>query len=347
MTTPHTAERLVRFATDLLAAGGLPPDRASIVAEVLVEADLLGHDTHGLHLLAGYLNALADGKLTADGHPDIVSETPVALTWDGRYLPGPWLVCEAMRAAEAKLAGQGMAAVSIRRSHHIACLAAYLKRATDKGLIMLLASSDPFSGSVAPFGGLKGVYTPNPLAAGIPTSGDPIMLDVSMSITTNGMSGRVAAEGSRLPGKWLQDAKGAPTDDPAVLDADEPGSLLPIGGQDYGHKGFALGLLIEALTSALAGKGRADGSDRWGASVLVLLIDPKAFGGSEAFVRETGWLADACRAVPPKDPARPVRLPGERGLRRRETQLASGVDLHPGILPALRPWADRLGVPMP
>lgn len=347
MTTPIAADRLIRFATDLLTAGGLPETRARAVAEILVEADLMGHDTHGLALLPGYLKALENGEMTREGAPEVIAETGIALTWDGRYLPGPWLVLEAMRAAEARLVGQGMAAVSIGRSHHIACLAAYLKRATDKGLIMLLASSDPYGGSVAPFGGLRGIYTPNPLAAGIPTPDDPILLDVSMSITTNGMANRVAAAGGRLPGRWLQDAVGEPSDDPAVLAADPPGSLLPVGGQEYGHKGFALGLLIEALTSALSGAGRAVGSDRWGASVLVLLIDPQAFGGSDAFVRETGWLADACHAVPPKDSERPVRLPGERGLRRRERQLETGVELHAGILPALQPWAERLGVAMP
>src|SRR5690606_21974485 len=111
----------------------------------------------------------------------------------------------------------GVATVVIRRSHHIACLAAFLQRATDHGLMILLASSDPSVGSVAPYGGLDPLYTPNPLAVGIPTSGDPVLIDISMSTTTNGMTGRLAAEGARLPGPWVLDGQGRASDDPAVL----------------------------------------------------------------------------------------------------------------------------------
>jgi L-lactate dehydrogenase len=116
---------------------------------------------------------------------------------------------------------------------------------------------------------------------------------------------------------------------------------------DLGHKGFGLGLLVEALTSALAGYGRADGERRWGASVFVQLIDPAAFAGREAFVRETGWLAEACRTAPVKPGAPPVRMPGERALRLREQRLAEGVVLHGEIMPALEPWAKKLGVALP
>jgi LDH2 family malate/lactate/ureidoglycolate dehydrogenase len=116
---------------------------------------------------------------------------------------------------------------------------------------------------------------------------------------------------------------------------------------DLGHKGFGLGLLVEALTSALAGYGRADGERRWGASVFVQLIDPAAFGGREAFVRETGWLADACRNAPVKPGAPRVRMPGERALKLREQQLADGVALHADIMPGLEPWAKQLRVAMP
>jgi L-lactate dehydrogenase len=116
---------------------------------------------------------------------------------------------------------------------------------------------------------------------------------------------------------------------------------------DLGHKGFGLALLVEALTSALAGHGRADGEKRWGASVFLQLIDPGAFGGRECFARETGWLAAACRAAPVKPGDPPVRLPGERGLRLRARQLAEGVALHPETMPALAPWAEKLGVASP
>src|SRR6185503_15098642 len=120
--------------------------------------------------------------------------------------------------------------VVIRRSHHIACLAAYLKRMTDRGLMALLNCSDPSMCSVAPFGGVTPVYTPNPMAAGIPTSGDPILLDISASLTTNGLTGRLHKAGQKLPHPWLQDAQGNATNDPAVLFSEPKGTLLPLGG---------------------------------------------------------------------------------------------------------------------
>ncbi|HEY0418265.1 MAG TPA: Ldh family oxidoreductase, partial [Acetobacteraceae bacterium] len=234
--------------------------------------------------------------------------------------------------------------VVIRRSHHIACLAAYLTRATDRGCMVLLLSSDPAAASVAPAGGIGRLITPNPLAAGWPTPTGPVLIDVSMSTTTNGLTGRYHAEGKELPHPWLIDGHGRPSADPKAYFGDPPGAILPLGGLDSGHKGYALGLMVEALTSALGGFGRADGPTGWGASVFLQVIDPESFGGHDAFVRETGWLAEAARTSPPRPGGPPVRLPGAAGLKRRAEQLRDGIDLYPGILDALAPWAERYGV---
>jgi L-lactate dehydrogenase len=161
------------------------------------------------------------------------------------------------------------------------------------------------------------------------------------------MSNRLRAAGRRGEHDWWLDAQGRSTDDPAVLFADPPGTILPLGGLDAGHKGYGLALAIEALTGGLSGHGRADPSEGWGATVCVRVTDPQAFGGLAGFDRQTDWIARACREQPPADPARPVRLPGERGLARKRAQQHDGVALHPSILPALRPWADKLGVPAP
>ena len=223
------------------------------VATVLVDGDLMGHTTHGLALVPGYLAELEKGAMAKDGVPDVVAAHPAAQTWDGRRLPGPWLTLRALDAAAEMAAACGTGTVAIRRSHHIACLAAYLKRATDRGLMMLLACSDPAGKSVAPFGAVSPVYTPNPIAAGIPTEGEAILLDISASYTTNSLTQRLYKAGGKLPHAWVQDAAGTPTDDPAVLFNEPKGTLLPLGGLDAGHKGFALALLIEALTAGLDG----------------------------------------------------------------------------------------------
>lgn len=335
---------LVSYAAALFAAAGCDGDKPVAIATGLVEADLLGHTTHGLQLAAAYLKELEAGGLTATGEPAVVADRPAAVTWDGRKLPGVWLAARAVDLAVCRAAEHGLASVVVRNSGHIGCLAAFLQRATDRGLMLLIACSDPASKSVAPFGGRTPVFTPDPFAVGIPTTGDPILIDVSASITTNGLASRLHREGGKFPAPWAMDAAGRATDDPAVLFTDPPGTLLPTGGADHGHKGYALALMVEALTQGLGGFGRADAPTGWGASVFVQAWDPAAFGGADAFRTQTGWLADACRAAAPLPGGDAVRLPGQRGLERKRRALADGVTLYPGILESLEPFARKFGV---
>ena len=140
-----------------------------------------------------------------------------------------------------------------------------------------LADLRPMPRTLIDEGELREVYHYRP-AATAREQGDPVLLDVSTSTTTNGLTGRLKGEGAVLGHPWLLDAAGQPTPDPAALFTDPPGSILPLGGLDSGHKGYALGLLVEALTAALGGFGRADASEGWGAAVFLQVIDPAAFG---------------------------------------------------------------------
>lgn len=347
MAGRYEAQALRRLAEQLLGHAGLDAAKAADVADVLVEGDLLGQTTHGLNLLGPYLDALASGAMAADGEPEVLSGGGAVETWDGHWLPGPFLVRRAWEAASARAAELGLGAVAIRRSSHLGCLGAYLRPAAEAGFLGIIASSDPAGAGVAPWGGTRPLYTPNPLAAGWPSPGGPVMIDVSMSITTNGMTGRRRAEQRAFEHPVLMDAAGRPTADPAAIAGDPPGSLLPLGAPAAGHKGYALGLLVEALTSALAGHGRADAPTHWGASALVLAIDPRRFGGAEAFMHEQAWMAAAVHDNPPVPGGPAPRLPGERALRRRAEQLAGGVELYPTIAPMLAARAAAAGVPMP
>lgn len=343
----YPVRELVQFANQALCAAGLAPQMAADVAEVLVEGDLLGHDTHGLQLLAPYLNELANSKMTRSGSPAILSERSSVASWDGLRLPGPWLVRQALAWASGRAREHGSATVVIRRSHHIACLAAYLEAPARAGLLVTLSCSDADTASVAPFGGTTPVFTPNPLAVGIPTSGEPILIDISASITTNGLSGRMRQAGQLGAHAWWLDAQGQATRDPAVLFGQPPGTILPVGGLDAGHKGYGMALMIEAMTGGLAGYGRADPSEGWGATVYLQVQDPTAFGGMDDFRRQTDWLVQACHSARPRDPAQPVRLPGERALARKREQTRDGVALQAGILPALAPWAEKFALALP
>ena len=343
----YDAASVLTYADALLTRSGVRADIARDIASILLDGDLMGHSTHGLALLPGYLDEIAHGRMRKAGAATVVHASPAAQTWNGERLPGPWLTLRALDAARAMGKSEGSGTVAVRRSHHIGCLAAYAKRAADSGVMALIYCSDPANHSVAPFGAVTSVFTPNPLAAGIPTSGDPILLDVSASYTTNGMTMRLHAAGQSLPHPWVQDAQGNPTRDPGVLFAQPRGTLLPLGGLEAGHKGFALALLIEALTAGLAGHGRADPSEGWGATVFVQVLDPAQFAGTDAFVRQMDWLVRACHDATPRPGGPPVRLPGERALRLYRRQSAEGIALYPTIMPALAPWADKLGIAPP
>jgi len=347
MPIRHAPAALVAYAEALFTAAGMDPDKSAIVAPLLVEADLMGHTTHGLAQGPAYLNGLESGAMLGAGEPITIADRGAVVTWDGQRISGVWLTAKAVELAVDRARTYGTCTVVIRRCGHIACLAAYLEMATAKDCMITLASSDPSVESVAPYGGTTPKFTPNPIAVGIPTEGDPILIDISASITTNGLTGRLHGEGKSLPGEWVQDADGRPSNDPGVLFTDPPGTILPIGGREYGHKGFGLALMIEAMTQGLSGLGRADPKEGWGASVYLQVIDPTAFSGTEGFTRQTTWLAEACRADRPAVGVEAVRMPGDGALARKRAALAEGVEIYPGVMEKLALIGDKLGVVAP
>jgi LDH2 family malate/lactate/ureidoglycolate dehydrogenase len=339
--------QLQSFVQTLLLKTGMPQDKATDVADILIEADLLGHETHGLQLLPTYLEEIGKGGMALEGEPELLADQGAVVTWDGRRLPGPWLVLRAIALASERARRLGVGVVCVRRSHHIAALAPYARRVAQDGLVLLLLSSAPAGSSVAPFGGTQALFSPSPIAVGFPTGADPVMVDVSTSITTNNMVNVLARQGRKLPGAWLMDEAGVPSADPAVVRPPRKGTLLPLGGTDAGHKGYGLSLMVEALTAGLAGHGRADPGLRWGATLFIQVLDPQAFSGSEAFAEQMDWIVDQCHGNTPLDAARPVRMPGERALSLRSEQLTQGVRLSAEIVNALRPWANKFGLELP
>jgi len=334
-----------RFAASLFAAAGLAPDKAASVARLLVLTDAMGRGTHGLAQGPAYLDALANGGMNKDGEPEIVRDTGPTIVWDGRYLPGLWLMERALEAAFARIAEHGVVTFAMRRSHHIGCLAALAKYATDRGCYVMLASSGPHTKFVAPFGGRQGLFSPDPFAIGFPAGASPVLFDACASLTTVSMTRAKVAAGEPFEHAWLLDSEGRPTRDPAVMEGSGPrGSLMLLGGAEAGHKGFGLALMVEALTQGLSGFGRLDAPTRWGASVFMQVIDPGAFAGRDAFAAQTGFFADQCRSSVPIDPAAPVRLPGDQAARNIAGAMERGISLPAATAAQLGQWAARLGV---
>lgn len=333
--------RLRDFAGALFEAGGLVPADARQFAGTLVAADCFGHHTHGLALLPRYLSQLSDGTISARGEVGIVRDGRSVLLLDGGLLPGPVAVHRALSLGLERVPRHGAVSIVVRNSAHVACLATYLERAVERGLMMLMVSSNPAVAVVTPHGGALPAYSPNPLAFGFPTEGDPVLVDISMSCVSANACRQAAEQGRRLSGAYLKRRDGSVTDDPSALFAPEPAALMPLGGADLGHKGFGLALMIEMLTSGLAGEGRSGGGARSSNCVFIYLADPEAFGGVGHMTREGSWLVRACREAGAEGD---VRLPGEQALRKRRAALADGLSLPPGLLRELDICARRLGV---
>jgi LDH2 family malate/lactate/ureidoglycolate dehydrogenase len=336
------------FAAELYQAAGMAPHMAQSVARLQVLTDAMGRMTHGLAMAPLYVKEIEKGTMAIAGHPVIVRDHEVSAVWDGGYLPGLWLMEEAIRVAMPRASQHGMSAIAIRRTHHIGCLAALVKQAADQGFVALIANSDPAGQRVAPYGGTEALFTPNPMAVGYPGADHPVLVDMCASITTTSMTREKYAAGEQFEHPWLLDANGTPTRDPAVLEHTDPrGSLQLLGGQEYGHKGFGLALMIEALSQGLSGHGRKDGPKRWGGNVFLQVIDPQAFAGRDAFAEQMDHLADRCRDNRPVDPARPVRLPGDQAARGIAQAAEQGIRYSQASWSVISETALRLGVRLP
>lgn len=337
----------IRTLTEkLFLATGMPEAKVRSVTTSLLHADMMGHATHGLAIAPWYLDEIRSQGMALDGEPTVLSDRGACFAWSGKRLPGAWLIDRAIDQTLERIATHGVVTCTIANGHHTGALATYLPRLTERGLMVVLACSGPAAGGVAPFGGTRGVFTPNPLAAGIPSTGDPILLDISCSITTIKRSTQTAKAGARLPGAWVMDAEGMATDDPTVLLTGN-GTLLPVGGLDHGHKGYAMALLVEALTQGLSGYGRRDHPTGIAMNTFLQVIDPTAFGGRTAFAAETDWLIEACRNNPPRPDIDRVRVPGDQAARRKQEALNHGVPLGREIVDGLAPYAQALGLTMP
>ena len=164
----HAPNSLRAFAAAALIKAGMPEEAAIATARGLVEADLYGHTTHGLQLLADYVEEIENGTMAIDGRPHAISDHGAVACWDARRLPGLWTTALAVTEAIARAGRFGIGTIALRRSHHIACLAAFLEEPARAGYLILVLSSDPGESRVAPHGGLTPVLMPDPIAAGIP-----------------------------------------------------------------------------------------------------------------------------------------------------------------------------------
>lgn len=336
-------EKVRDSVISLLRATGLREDFAAEMSHIIIESDLMGHRTHGLAQVPTYVERLTSGLINKDGEITVVHDTPVSLNWQAHRLPGAFAVRSALQALYEKGRSAPVVTASIANCSHIGSLQAYLEEPARRGYLCLMMVTDPGVASVAPFGGADPVLTSNPIAVAIPTHGDPVLIDQCTSLVSNGQV-QAADKTKPLPGKWVVDNQGKASDDPAVLVANPPGTIMPLGGEDFGYKGFGFGLMVEAFALALSGHGRLTPKDRGAQGVFLQLIDPSAFSGKAAFLDETSELVRRCKQSRPADGSRGVRMPGERAMSEKRRQLRDGLEVSDALWNRITALAETHGV---
>ena len=344
-----SASTIETFIGAIFLAVGSEPREAKIVASHLVEASLMGHDSHGVIRVAKYISWLRAGQVRPNRRARIVSGRGALVVVDGDFGFGQVIGAEAMEIAAERAASHGMATVAIRNSGHLGRIGAWPEVLAKRGLASIhFVNTSGFGILVAPFGGADRRLSANPIAAGVPTKGGPpIILDIATSAIAEGKIQLARNKGERLPPGLVLDGYGQPTTDPEVFYASPPGAILPFGG----HKGSGLSFFCEILAGSLTG-GRASNprsatAERLVNNMLSLAFDPAAFGDPEAFAEDVIRLAEWVRASPAIVPDGKVLLPGEIEANIRRERMANGLPIDDVTWEALASTAASLGVAIP
>lgn len=342
-------ERLHRFSEDVLVRAGARPKDAASVAAHLVDANLKGHDSHGVGLLPAYLRHVREGLVTLDAEETCVQETAVLLQIDAGGGWGAPSGHRLMDRAGAMAREQGIAAATIGNVHHLGRIGAYAEQAAEAGLASLhFVNVTDHGPLVAPYRGSDARFGTNPVCIGFPAAGKrpAFLLDIATSQIALGKVRVAASRGGRVPTGSLIDEKGLPTTDPTGMAGFElKGALTPMAG----HKGYGLAFACEILAGVLSGAGTIQpGNPRRGGiqnRMLSILINPDKFGDRSWMEEEIQAMADYALASPLMDWDSPVLYPGDperaiAGKRRRE-----GIPLADKTVAALNEAATRLDCP--
>jgi len=339
-------EDLRKFVEQVYQTVGATAEYAQISAEVMVEANLCGVDSHGVRMLPGFVTLARNGKINPKGKIGVIKETPVIAHLDGNLAPGHVVSVLAMKMAVEKAKASGIGFVLVRNSTHWGRAAYYPVLAAREGCVGVCfvntESNMPYWGTRAPRIGN------NPLSIGAPrASGEPVVLDMAMSQAAFFKIVLYGREGKKVPLGWGVDEKGRPTDDPAEILKSR--RLVPTGQ----HKGSGLALMIDILTGVLSGGmfcgellGEAKGMPHATAySQAFLAIDISSFLPLEVFKRRVDELATYVKEGPLAEGFSEISIPGERSWREKALREKVGIPLDEITLGELRTLAGQLGIP--
>jgi uncharacterized oxidoreductase len=344
-----TADKLTSFARELFIGAGVPADEADVVAGSLVDANLCGHDSHGVIRIPQYVRSIQADRIKPGSPLVTVKETPAVIVADGGWGLGQVQAHRLLRKLVPKARSVGIAAGTLRNCGHIGRLGEYAEAAAAQRLALIATvNGHGYAGNVAPPGGIKGRIGTNPLCLGAPTAGDPIVLDIGTSVCAEGKVRVCLNKGIPTPTGWLLDVKGQPTTDPSVLYEGRGGTILPLGGTQA-YKGFGIGLLLDMFAGGLSGAPCSGEKTKApiGNAVVMIALDIDAFAGAEHFLSEVGELAKAVRDCPPAEGVKEIMAPGDPERKSKAQRKATGIPLDDGTWKQLGEVAAQFGVAVP
>jgi hydroxycarboxylate dehydrogenase B len=332
-------EGLIKAVEAVVAAGGSNAREAKLVAENLVMANLLGHDSHGIGMIPRYINALLEGGLAVNQHPKATLDTGALLALDGCKGYGQTIGQEAMEMAIERAKRHGSCIMVLANSHHLGRIGHWAEMAVAQGLVAIHFVNVISQPRVAPYAGMDARFGTNPVCIGIPLPGEaPFLLDMATASVAQGKMRVAHNKREKVPAGLLIDDKGMPTDDPRYAVVPPLGAILAFGG----HKGYGLAVACELLGGALSGGGtwHYDESDKQRVlnGMLAILIDPARLGTAPAFQSETRQFLDWLRKGRAAPGADRVRIAGEPERETRAKRERDGISVDDNT------WQEILGV---
>ena len=322
-----TAERLKQIGAALLQAAGASPSEAAAVAAGCVNANLAGHDSHGIIMVPNYIERIKVGHITPGSPWTIVQESPTTTVIDGHWGFGYVVTERTMRLTIDKARKSNVAAATVFRQSHIGRIGAYPLMAAEVGMIGLItADSGRSQKAVAPFGGREARLGTNPISIAVPSDLDgPLYLDMATSAVAVGKVSLAAARGEKIPLGWIVDKDGKQSTDPNSF---RPGgALLPLGGTE-GYKGSGLAVMVEILCGLLTGLGfGVEPTGRHNDGCFLAVFNVEAFRPLAQFKREVAEFARYLKDTPRSEGSPGVFYPGEMEFRRERERAASGIDV--------------------
>jgi uncharacterized oxidoreductase len=336
-------DQLERLTSAIFAATGCGPAEHERIAHYLVEANLAGHDSHGVIRVPSYIDWLKAGKVVANQVPKIVFENAVITVVDGQFGFGQVMGEEAIKLGVAKAAQQGVAVVALRNSGHLGRIGDWAILAAEAAKVSLHFVNTSGGGIlVAPFGGTERRLSANPIAAGVPVAGGaPIILDVSTCMIAEGKIKVALNKGASVPDGCILDGAGLPSTSPQAFYATPPGAILPLGG----HKGYGLSVIAEVFAGALTGGSCSHfGVDRVSNNMLSIILDPSFFQSPGEFSDEITALINHVKSSRTLTAGGEILMPGEPEARSRARKIRVGIEIDETTWSQLEATAKSLGV---